>query len=145
MYCVVCWNTDTKVVDSRASEDGKSIRRRRECWNCNHRFTTFEKIELIKLVVVKSGNRRVKYNRDKLEDSLLKATNKRKISFYVIDDMISRLEYLWNPKQEITSKDMWRDILGELKKLDEVSYIRYASVHLNFSKTEDFIEFISKN
>lgn len=145
MYCIKCWNQDTKVIDSRSTEEWDSIRRRRECENCQYRFTTFEKIELINLVVVKSGNKKQKYNRNKLEDSLLKATNKRNISVKKITDLIKSLESQWNTKSEVSTKDIWSDVLQELSTLDEVAYVRYASVHLNFETAKDFMKFISEN
>lgn len=145
MYCIKCWNQDTRVIDSRSTEEGDSIRRRRGCENCQYRFTTFEKIELINLIVVKSGNKKQKYNRNKLEDSLIKATNKRNISIKKINDLIKSLEYKWNTKTEVSTKDIWADVLAGLSWLDEVAYVRYASVHLNFATAKDFIEFISGN
>jgi len=145
MYCIKCSNENTKVVDSRVSDDWKSIRRRRECENCNYRFTTFEKLEIINLVVVKSWNKKEKYQREKLEDSILKAINKRSISVWTINDMIRILESSWMSKEEISSKTIWKDVLSMLINLDEVAYIRYASVHLNFETAKDFTEFITKN
>lgn len=143
MYCINCWNDNTRVIDSRVSDDGKTIRRRRECENCHNRFTTFEKIEIINLIVEKSWNRKERYNRDKLEDSIIKALNKRNLSVHVITDIIKSLEFKWSWKQEISSKEIWKDILEALLKIDEVAYIRYASVHLNFESAKDFIEFIN--
>ena len=145
MYCINCWNEDTKVIDSRSSDEGDSIRRRRECENCNYRFTTFEKIELINLVVLKSWNKKQKYVRVKLEDSLLKATNKRNISVKKINDLIKGLEYKWNTKSQVTTKDIWADVLESLSTLDEVAYVRYASVHHNFETAKDFTQFITTN
>jgi transcriptional repressor NrdR len=145
MYCINCWNEDTKVIDSRSTDEGDSIRRRRECENCQYRFTTFEKIELINLVVVKTWNKKQKYVRGKLEDSLLKATNKRNISVKKINDLIKGLEYKWNTKSEVTTKDIWADVLEALSWLDEVAYIRYASVHHKFETAKDFMQFIAKN
>jgi len=145
MYCVVCWNTNTKVIDSRVTDDWKAIRRRRECENCNNRFTTFEKIEIINLIVEKSWNKKEKYDRSKLEDSILKATNKRNISVKTINDIIRQLELLWSSKNHITSKQIGEDVLKALLVLDEVAYIRYASVHLNFNSADDFIKFIKNN
>jgi len=144
MYCIKCWNENTKVVDSRVSDDGKSIRRRRECENCNYRFTTFEKIELLNFVVVKSWDRRQKYNKEKLEDSILKAVNKRDLWAWVIKNLIRVLESKWMSKDEITSKKIWKDVLAELAGIDEVAYIRYASVNLNFETAKDFTEFITE-
>lgn len=145
MYCIKCSNENTKVVDSRVSDDWKSIRRRRECENCNYRFTTFEKLEIINLVVVKSWNKKEKYSKEKLEDSILKAINKRNISVATINDIIRILESNWMSKEEISSKTIWKDVLSMLINLDEVAYIRYASVHLNFETAKDFTEFITKN
>lgn len=145
MFCIKCSNENTKVIDSRVSDDGKSIRRRRECENCNYRFTTFEKMEIINLVVVKSWNKKERYNRDKLEDSIIKAVNKRNLSVWTINDFIRILESKWMSKEEISSKEIWKDVLGMLVNLDEVAYIRYASVHLNFETAKDFTEFIIKN
>lgn len=144
MYCMNCWNDWTKVIDSRASEDWKSIRRRRECENCHNRFTTFEKMEIMNLVVEKSGNKKERYNKDKLEDSILKASNKRNISVHIINDIIRQLEFKWRTKNEITSKEIWKDVLAALFVLDDVAYIRYASVNLNFDSAKDFIEFINE-
>ena len=96
MYCVNCWNTNTKVIDSRVTDDWKSIRRRRECETCNNRFTTFEKIEIISLIVEKFWNKKEKYDRNKLEDSILKASDKRNISVNIINDIIRQLEFIWS-------------------------------------------------
>lgn len=142
MYCNNCGNEETRVSDSRISDNWKSIRRRRVCDSCWNRFTTYEKIENFSAIVEKSWNRKEKYNREKLEDSVLIATNKRNISPTEIKAMIDRLENIWLKQTTLTSKQIWKDILEELKKFDEVSYIRYASVHLNFENSKDFIEFI---
>ncbi len=144
MYCISCWSSNTKVIDSRTSDDGESIRRRRECEDCQNRFTTFEKVEIINLIIEKSWNRRERYIRTKLEDSIIKATNKRNLSIQVINDLVKQLEYKWWNRSEITSKEMWKDILDALLILDEVAYIRFASVHLNFETAKNFIEFIDK-
>ena len=144
MFCPNCSNTDTKVIDSRLSEDWKTIRRRRECEKCNYRFTTFEKVEILNLIIVKSWNRKQRYNRDKLEDSILKAVNKRNIDIATIKNVIRDFEFKWSNKPEISSKDIWKDVLEALYNIDEVAYIRYASVHLNFDTAEDFTKFINK-
>ena len=145
MYCINCWNDDTRVIDSRASDDWKSIRRRRECENCHNRFTTYEKREVLNLIVEKSRNIKQRYSRNKLEDSIMKATNKRSISILKINELIRNLELKWLSKTEISSKKIWKDVLSWLALLDEVAYIRYASVHLKFETSKDFIEFINKN
>lgn len=145
MFCPNCSNPDTKVIDSRLSEDWKTTRRRRECEKCSTRFTTFEKIEVLSLIVLKSWDRKQRYDREKLEDSILKAVNKRNISTNDIKKIIRDLEFKWSNRSEIKSKEIWKEILDWLKKLDTVAYIRYASVHLNFETKEDFIEFINEN
>ena len=145
MYCLNCWNEATKVVDSRTTDDGKSIRRRRECENCHNRFTTYEKIEVLSMIVEKSRDRKQRYIRTKLEDSIMKATNKRNISILKINDLIRNLELKWASKTKISSKEIWTNVLEWLAVLDEVAYIRYASVHLNFETKSDFINFIWKN
>lgn len=145
MFCPNCSNSDTKVIDSRLSEDWKSIRRRRECEKCSYRFTTFEKIEVLSLIVLKSWDRKQRYFREKLEDSILKAVNKRDITTASIKKIIRDLEFKWSNKTEIKSKEIWKEILEALKELDSVAYIRYASVYLNFETKEDFIKFIKEN
>ncbi len=145
MYCINCWNDDTRVIDSRTSDDGKSIRRRRECGVCHNRFTTYEKREALALMVEKNWNKKERYNRAKLEDSIMKATNKRNVSILKINDLIRNLELKWSTKTEITSKQIWNDVLKGLTILDEVSLIRYASVHLKFETKDDFVKFINKN
>jgi len=142
--CINCGNTNTKVIDSRLSEDWKTTRRRRECGICWNRFTTYEKIEIINLIVEKTWNRKERYNRNKLEDSILKAVNKRNISILKINDSIRNLELNWANKNTIKSEEIWKNILEKLFKLDYIAYIRYASIHLNFNSKEDFIEFASK-
>lgn len=145
MHCNNCWYENTRVSDSRTSDNGKMIRRRRYCEKCGNRFTTYEKLDVFNIVVEKSWNRRERYDREKLEDSIIKATNKRNISLEQIGSIIDRLENIWSVHDKITSKQIWKDVLEELKRLDKVAYIRFASVHLNFENPEDFIKFISEN
>lgn len=144
MFCWNCKNEVTKVLESRLVENGYTIRRRRLCENCGNRFTTYEKVEIFHIIVEKSENMKEKYEREKLFDSILKATNKRNIGILEINNLIDKLENSWSKKSEISSKQIWKDVLEELKKLDEVAYIRYASVHLNFETSADFVEFINK-
>ena len=146
MYCLKCRNLDTKVVDSRLLDDWKSIRRRRECERCSYRFTTYEKMEFVKFMVIKNDWSRQLYERDKIEKSILKACNKRNIDYAKVEQMISDLERQWaSNKTWVTSKRIWKDLLSELKKLDEVAYIRYGSVYHNFETAKDFMKFISEN
>ena len=145
MYCLKCKNLDTKVVDSRLLDDWKSIRRRRECERCSYRFTTYEKMEFVKFMVIKNDWNKQIYERDKIEKSILKACNKRNIDFTKIEQMVSDLERQWaSNKTWVTSKRVWKDLLYELMKLDEVAYIRYASVYHNFDTAKDFVKFISE-
>lgn len=144
MYCTHCWNTDTKVLDSRVTEDGKSIKRRRECLNCGNRFNTFEKYEKVSLMVEKTLGKMEEYNEEKLYGSVLKAFNKRWVSIKIIDNLMFQIEQKLLNKRKITSRDIWAFVLEELKKVDEVAYIRYASVYHNFWDASDYIEFIQK-
>lgn len=146
MYCPKCKNVDTKVIDSRLIEDWKSIRRRRECERCEHRFTTYEKKEFVKFMVIKSDWNKEIYEKEKIEKGILLACNKRRIDYEKIENMISDLENMWaSNKAWVTSKRIWKDILEALMHLDEVAYIRYASVYLNFETAKDFTEFITDN
>ncbi|MCT4617727.1 MAG: transcriptional regulator NrdR [Candidatus Gracilibacteria bacterium] len=146
MYCLKCKNPDTKVIDSRVTDDGKSIRRRRECEKCGSRFTTFEKMEFTNFLVSKSDGNKELYDREKVKKSIYLTCNKRDIDPEIIDTMISDLESQWGGnKKGVTSKRIGKDILCELKKIDKVAFIRYASVYHNFETPEDFVEFINEN
>nr|MDD3720100.1 transcriptional regulator NrdR [Candidatus Gracilibacteria bacterium] len=146
MYCPKCKNESTRVLDTRVVENGKLVKRKRECENCFHKFTTFERIEFPRFFVLKSGGKKELYNRDKLENSILKACNKREIDIDKVEQIILDLESSWaSNKNAISSKRIGKDILEALKRLDEVAYIRYASVYHNFSNKDDFIEFIKGN
>lgn len=142
MYCGKCWNTDTKVLDSRVSEDGKTVKRRRECEKCLNRFTTFERGAISNLVVLKSGDVRERYDREKLEDSILKASNKRGISALMVTKMVDEIESELGSGKEIPARFIGEKVLEKLKVLDDISYIRYASVYHKFSSSKDFLDFI---
>lgn len=144
MFCPKCWNENTKVLESRLVDNGSSMRRRRECENCSTRFTTFERIEVNSLNVIKSSGGLEKYDREKLEDSIILACNKRWISVGKIEEFINFLENSWGWKKEISSKEIWLQVLEGLKKIDNVAYVRYASVHLNFKDVYDFMKFIQE-
>lgn len=145
MYCIYCWNTDTKVLDSRLSEDGSSIKRRRECLNCSNRFNTFEKYEKIELAIEKKSWKIEDYNRKKLEESIQKAFNKRNLSFKKLDLIISQVESKLLNKRKIASEELANYVLENLKEIDESAYIRYASAYNNFKTKEDYLDFINKN
>ena len=134
MKCPFCSFLDSKVVDSRNGKDGTSIRRRRECLKCNRRFTTYERIEEINLVIVKKDGRREGFDRSKIIDGLEKACEKRPISVEVIENLVSDLE---RELQETGEREVNSNVIGEiliskLYEIDEVAYVRFASVYRSF-------------
>lgn len=145
MHCPHCKNEDTSVVDSRLAEEGRAIRRRRECGKCGHRFTTFERQELSTLIIIKRDGTREPYSRSKLERGIWLACTKRPVSEDQIDKLLSRLEEKWGAnKKEVASSTVGNDVMKELKKLDKVAYIRFASVHREFKDVEEFKEAMNK-
>lgn len=145
MYCPRCKSPDTAVIDSRLSEEGKSVRRRRECPKCDHRFTTFERQELSSFIVVKRDGTREPYLRSKIERGIWLACSKRPVTQEQINLLLSTLEEKWAGSQkEVKSSDIGNDVMRELKKLDQVAYIRFASVHREFKDVEEFKEELGK-
>lgn len=143
MRCPKCKNLDTKVIDSRMTDDGKSIRRRRECEKCGARFTTFERMEFINFLVTKSSGESEMYDRSKVQQSIGKAIYKRNVDMNKIEQIINELESEWAAnKKGITSKRIGKDILHKLKDIDQVAYIRFASIYHNFEDIEHFTSFI---
>lgn len=143
MRCPKCKNLDTKVIDSRISEDGKSIRRRRECEKCESRFTTFERMEFVNFLVTKSTGEEELYDRSKVERSIQKAVYKRNVDHAAIESMINDLESEWAAnKKGITSKRIGKDLLRRLKDIDQVAYVRFASIYHNFEDVRQFADFI---
>ena len=142
MKCMYCGCEDSKVIDSRSTEDGKSIRRRRECSNCGKRFTTFETIEIVPFLVVKRDGTRQSYDRTKLKKGILRSCEKRPISMAQIDQIVESVEkQLYNSlEQEITSSKIGDLVMEELKPLDEVAYIRFAAVYRQFKDSATFFE-----
>ncbi len=142
MKCPFCGNVDSKVVDSRPTEDGERIRRRRECISCQKRFTTFEVIETTPIMVIKRDNSRQVFNRDKLLNGMIKSCEKRPVSRQDLESSVDKIEYkLVNSlKHEISSMDLGELVMEELKKLDEVAYVRFASVYRQFSDVNTFLE-----
>ena len=144
MKCPFCGNADSQVKDSRPSDDGAAIRRRRSCPNCNGRFTTFERVQLRELVILKRNGRRTPFDRDKLERSLAIALRKRPIQPEQVEQLVSRivrqLESLG--ETEIPSSVVGDFIMKGLKGVDEVAYVRYASVYKDFRHTGDFARFL---
>ena len=145
MKCPFCGYNDTQVKDSRPSEDGTSIRRRRGCPKCHARFSTVEHVQLRDLTVIKKDGTRVPFERDKLEYSIKLATRKRDVSAEKISSLtntiVRELEQLGEP--EIQSAEIGSYVMDALLKLDKVAYIRYASVYKNFSSTRDFEDFVA--
>jgi transcriptional repressor NrdR len=140
MRCPYCGSPDTQVKDSRPSEDGSAIRRRRVCPSCGGRFTTFERVQLRELMVVKRSGRRVPFDRDKLTRSVEVALRKRPVEPERVERMISgivhQLESLGEP--EVSSELVGRLVMEGLKRLDDVAYVRFASVYRNFREARDF-------
>ena len=147
MQCPHCKCPDSYVVDSRTSEDGTVIRRRRKCPNCNFRFTTYEKVALsMPLVIKRDGVSRVSYSQDKLKKSMELALRKRPVKAEKIEEAIARIEknLLLSGDKEVKSSRIGSLVLEELRKLDQVAYLRFASVYLNYSKPEDFMQALEK-
>jgi len=135
MKCPYCGNPDTRVIDSRPAEDGSSIRRRRSCDTCGKRFTTYEKVETIPLIVIKKDNNREQYDRGKIEKGILQACYKRPVPAEVIRKTVEQIETeIFNREEkEIPSKVIGEIVMHKLKDLDEVAYVRFASVNLRMS------------
>ncbi|MGI6703076.1 MAG: transcriptional regulator NrdR [Clostridia bacterium] len=146
MKCPFCGNLESKVVDSRPADEGFTIRRRRECSQCCRRFTTYEKLDRLPLMVVKKDGRRESFNREKVLNGIIKATEKRPISVNRINDLADEVEKdLYNmTDKEITSKTIGEIIMEKLKALDEVAYVRFASVYRQFKDINTFMEELSK-
>ncbi len=146
MKCPFCGNLDSKVVDSRPTDEGFIIRRRRECTKCNRRFTTYEKLDRLPLMVVKKDGRREHFNREKILGGIIKAMEKRPIAMEEINNLVDEIEKkLYSmPEKEITSKTIGEIIMAELEELDEVAYVRFASVYRQFKDINTFMEELSR-
>ncbi len=146
MRCPFCGNADTQVKDSRATEDNSAIRRRRVCADCGGRFTTFERIQLRELMVVKRSGRRIPFDRDKIARSVQVAIRKRPVDAERVERMVSgivrQLESLG--ESEIKSEQIGELVMEGLRNLDDVAYVRFASVYRNFREAKDFGEIIGQ-
>ncbi|MFC2952374.1 transcriptional regulator NrdR [Marinicaulis aureus] len=144
MRCPFCGSDDTQVKDSRPAEDGASVRRRRECSACGGRFTTFERVQLRELVVIKSTGKRAPFDRDKLMRSILVALRKRDFEPERMEQMVSGIvrQLEATGESEIESQKIGELVMEGLAKLDDVAYVRYASVYKNFREAKDFGEFL---
>ena len=146
MKCPFCGGFDSKVVDSRPTEDGERIRRRRECIGCGKRFTTFEVVETTPIMVKKKDGSIQAFNRDKLLNGMIKSCENRQVSIQDLEKAVDRIEYkiVNSLKPEISSVELGEMVMEELKKLDEVAYVRFASVYRQFSDVNTFFEELSE-
>ncbi len=146
MKCPFCGEIDSKVLDSRSTENGVSIRRRRECLSCGKRFTSYEKVEEMPIMVIKKDGSRQSFNRNKVINGLLRACEKRPVSMDTIDNIVYELETsIYNSlEREITSVEIGEKVLQKLKKIDDVAFIRFASVYRDFKDIKTFSDEIKK-
>ena len=146
MKCPYCNEADTKVIDSRPADDNSSIRRRRQCERCGKRFTTYEKLETMPLMVIKKDNPRETYDRSKIEAGIIHSCHKRPVSPQQINSMIDEIEnQIFNMEEtEVPTSAIGELVMGKLKDLDEVAYVRFASVYREFKDVNTFIDEIGK-
>ena len=146
MKCPFCGFAESKVIDSRPAEEGATIRRRRECLRCGRRFTTYEKIETSPLMVVKKDMRREPFNADKIKKGLLHACQKRPVSMKDIDAIVEKVEkqVYSSGEDELSSRRIGEAVMEELKRLDEVAYVRFASVYRQFKDIDTFMHELNK-
>ena len=151
MKCPYCGSDDTRVIDSRPADDNYSIRRRRICDNCSKRFTTYEKVETIPLIIIKKDNNREQYDRAKIESGVLRACHKRPVSATQITQLVDEVENEISTLEdkEIPSRVIGEIVMKKLKNLDAVAYVRFASVYREFKDVDSFMDelkgFIGKN
>jgi len=146
MKCPYCGNEDIRVTDSRPVDDANSIRRRRQCSACGKRFTTYERIETIPLVVIKKDQTRQQYDRTKIEDGVMRACYKRPIPIAKINEMVDSVENALYSRQdgEVMSSEIGELVMDGLRKLDPVAYVRFASVYREFKDVDTFMEELKK-
>ena len=142
MKCMYCSATESRVIDSRPTDEGLAIRRRRECVSCGRRFTTYEKIETVQIVVVKKDGSREAFDADKIRRGLIKACEKRPVAIYDVDELVRDVEQqIMNSLElEVTSTKIGEMVMERLRKLDEVAYVRFASVYRSFCDIITFME-----
>ncbi len=145
MRCPRCSQEDTRVVDSRPAEEGRSVRRRRACTQCGGRFTTYERVDTTDLTVVKRDGRRERFDRDKIVRGVLTACEKRPVSASTVQDLVNDIEgeLLAEAEHEVSSVDIGRKVMERLRELDEVAYVRFASVYRSFADVEAFRDVIA--
>lgn len=142
MKCPYCEYLESKVIDSRPIDDGSSIRRRRECLKCEKRFTTYEQIESVPLVIIKKDGKRQVYNREKLLNGILRACEKTPVSFAQIENMVLEIESVLNNSldREVTSTEIGELVMDKLKGINDIAYVRFASVYREFRDVKSFME-----
>lgn len=146
MKCPFCGFEESKVIDSRPTDEGQRIRRRRECLSCGKRFTTYEIIESLPIIVIKKDKSRETFNRDKLMTGLLRACEKRPVSIDMLDNMIDEIETVLQNSldREVSSEKIGELVMEKLKKIDEVAYVRFASVYRQFKDINTFMQELNK-
>ena len=146
MKCPFCGYEESKVIDSRPTDEGQRIRRRRECLECNKRFTTYEIIESLPIIVIKKDKSRETFNREKLMTGLLRACEKRPVSIDMLDNMIGEIEVIIQNSldREVSSERIGELVMDKLKKIDEVAYVRFASVYRQFKDINTFMNELNK-
>ena len=146
MRCPFCSHLESKVIDSRPAEEGASIRRRRECLECHKRFTTYETMECLPIMVVKKDGSRQSFDRNKVMAGLIRACEKRPVPYSVLENMVMEIEQVLQNKmeREISSSEIGELVMERLKPLDEVSYIRFASVYRQFKDVNSFMRELTK-
>ncbi len=146
MHCIKCGFEESKVVDSRSIEEGNSIRRRRECLNCKNRFTTYEKIEFTPISIIKKTGERQQFNRDKVKKGILRACEKRPISVEKVEEIVDGIEMELNNllEKEIEASKIGEMVIEKLKELDEIAYVRFASVYRQFKDINEFKKELNK-
>ena len=147
MNCPFCNTNDTQVLESRVTDDGQSLRRRRECVSCGKRFTTHESVKTSVLWVIKKDGKREPFDREKVKRGILRSIEKRPVSLELVSDVVDEVEreMLKAEKEEVSSKTIGNAILKRLKKIDKVAWLRFASVYLQFEDLTDFEKLIDKN
>ncbi len=147
MKCPFCNTKDTQVLESRTSEDGHGIRRRRECIKCGKRFTTYEEVKKSVLWIIKKDGKREPFDREKIKRGILRSIEKRPVSLDLVDEVVNEVEreLLKALKEEVPSKVVGNAVLKRLKRIDKVAWLRFASVYLQFEDLEDFEKIISRN
>ena len=142
MKCPFCGHPEDKVVDSRESKEGQSIRRRRECLSCQRRFTTYERVDEIPYMVVKKDGSREKFDRQKILAGLLRASEKRPVSMSQLQSIVDETELLVvdSPEREVPSREIGELLMRRLRELDKVAYVRFASVYLDFKDVKEFMD-----